>query len=508
MINKPPKELIDHIVKDRIIRTNVTRGSHQWFFTIYLPHYITFPSAPFHEELFTITEDKNIKNAVIVAFRGSAKSTIITLSYPLWSILGKEQKKFVLILGHTMYQARIYMNNIKEELETNDLLRADLGPFREEEEWQAYSIVIPKYNARITCASYEQGIRGLRHRQYRPDLIICDDVEDLESVKTLEGRDKIYDWLTGEVIPSGDRNTKLIVVGNLLHEDSLIMRLKNKINEKKFDGVFRAYPIMDDDGNIAWPGKFTSMIEIEAERIKIGNEIAWQREYMLRIVPDEDRLVDPKWIKTYDELPSEKGNDFRFNAVGIDLAISKSEKADYTAMVAAKVYGNRENLRIFILPNPVNERLSSLEAQQRAESIWNSLKGSGPTKIFVEDVGYQGSFIESLKSKNIPAEGCKVHGQDKRARLSVNTHPVQSGKVLFPKSGANDLVSQLVNFGFQKHDDLADAFAILLEKILEESNRPVPHIEWITISRPRRGLSWEEDEDGWAPFPPRGLRGF
>jgi len=72
--------------------------------------------------------------------------------------------------------------------------------------------VIPKFNARLIAASSEQSIRGLRHGAYRPDLIICDDVEDLNSVKTNESRDKTYAWLTGDVIPLGDLNTKIISI--------------------------------------------------------------------------------------------------------------------------------------------------------------------------------------------------------------------------------------------------------------------------------------------------------
>src|SRR5439155_412957 len=86
------------------------------------------------------------------------------------------------------------------------------------DEWGSNSIVISKFGARITIASTEQSIRGLRHGEHRPDLVICDDVEDLNSVKTREGREKTFQWLTGEVLPIGDQNTKLMIIGNLLHE--------------------------------------------------------------------------------------------------------------------------------------------------------------------------------------------------------------------------------------------------------------------------------------------------
>ncbi len=135
-------------------------------------------------------------------------------SYAIWSILGCQQKKFVLIIAKTESQARQYLANIKLELEANHLLRSDLGPFEEpNDEWRAVSIVIPKYGARITVASVDNSIRGIKHGAHRPDLIICDDLEDLDIVKTQESRDKMFEWLTGDIMPLGDINTRLIVIG-------------------------------------------------------------------------------------------------------------------------------------------------------------------------------------------------------------------------------------------------------------------------------------------------------
>lgn len=287
-----PQDVVERMIKDRNVRTAVTRQSHVMFFHFYFAHYVKYETAPFQKEIFHITEREDIKNFVCCAFRGSGKSTIITMSYPLWSILGNQQKKFVLILCQTKAQAKQHMINLKRELESNQLLRNDLGPFQEDtnDEWGSSSLVFSKMNARITAASSEQSIRGLRHNQYRPDLIIGDDVEDLASAKTREGRAKTYQWLTGEVIPAGDRNTRLIIIGNLLHEDSLLMKLKRDLEEERIEGVFKEYPLIDEKKNILWRGKYADLADVEKEHKKIGNEIAWQREYLLRIIPDEERV--------------------------------------------------------------------------------------------------------------------------------------------------------------------------------------------------------------------------
>ena len=79
----------------------MVRRSFDFFFPIYFHSYIKYETAPFHKELFRILENEAIKLAVIVAFRGSAKSTIITTAYVLWSILGEQERKFIVIAGKT-----------------------------------------------------------------------------------------------------------------------------------------------------------------------------------------------------------------------------------------------------------------------------------------------------------------------------------------------------------------------------------------------------------------------
>lgn len=493
-----PQEL-EQIKKKRSIRKMLAKKSHFWFFTVYLSDYIDYSFAPFHHEMFQVTEDQDLRLATIVAFRGSGKSTLMSLSYPIWSIIGSQQKKFVLILGQTHNQARQHLTNIKRELETNQLLKADIGPFQEfSDEWGSTSIVLSNYDAKITIASTEQSIRGIRHGKYRPDLVVCDDVEDLNSVKTKEGRDKVFQWLTGEIMPIGDTYTKTIIIGNLLHEDCLLMRLRKMMELGKLHGKFFAYPLIDDKNTISWSGKFPDMQAVEKHKSSIASDSAWYREFLLKIISEEDRLVHPDWIQYYDTVPEEMGNKFRYTATGIDLAISQRESADYTAMITAKVYDYRENLRVYILPNPVNKRMGFPQTVETAAGIATSLK----SKLYIEDVGYQQALIQHLANvMNIPAEGVKVAGQDKQSRLTLITHLIQQGKILFPKHGAEDLITQLTGFGIEKHDDLADAFSLLLLKIMEEDNTPQPGIMFIDMGSSlydykRSGLS----EDVLKPF--------
>lgn len=464
------KEKIDLIVKDQRIRRELTKACHHWFFHVYFAHYVKYKTARFQKELFEVTEDEKDKTVVIEAFRGSGKTTIMGTSYAIWSILGVQQKKFVLMIAKTESQARQYLANIKIELESNGLLRSDLGPFEEpDDEWRATSIVLPKYKARITVASIESSIRGIKHGAHRPDLIICDDLEDLDIVKTQESRDKMFKWLTGDVIPLGDKDTRLVVIGTALHHDSLITKLKTAIIEGRMDGVTKKYPFLNIDGTAMWPEKFPLQTDIDTLRKSVLSLQAWEREYMLNIISDDNQLIRPEWIQYYDELPS--NDNLRYAGMGVDPAIGQKSDNDSTAIVSGNIYGRKKSLKICVLANPINEQLDFTETISRVKSLSTTLGNGVPVSMWIESVAYQKAIVDQLRSDGYPAKEWKTGGSDKRARLSLVSNHIQSGTVVFPRKGAEKLITQLLGFGSETHDDLCDALGILVLSVIEQDSR-------------------------------------
>ncbi len=485
---EPSKEIIERIKTDQVFRKALARKNFYWFFYIYFGNYTSYKIADFQREIFALIDNPRNKTVTIVAFRGSGKSTIVSLASPIWAMLGTPQKKFMLLISQTQQLARQILTNIRYEFEHNDTLIKDFGPFSEvADEWRANSLVVSQYSARITAISANESIRGLRHKQYRPDWIVADDVEDLESVKTKEGRDKIWGWLTGEVIPIGDSETKMIFVGNLLHEDSLMMRLKQNIESGEMRGIYRSYPFMNN-GYVLWRAKFPTQKEIKGLRSKVPSESAWYREYLLKIIADEDRIVQRDWIHYYELLPKNLDRNAWFISMGVDLAISEKDTADFTSIIPAIATGFGRELTTYILPFIVNKRLTFPETIQEIKALSDQIQMMYKRQpvVFVENVGYQLSVVQQLSVEHIFAERVDIGGQDKRTRLNVTTSYLKAGKILFPKYGAIDLINQLVNFGIEKHDDLVDAFSILISEVIKrdrptseppnEPPRPLPPI--------------------------------
>ncbi|SPW34055.1 Uncharacterised protein [Edwardsiella tarda] len=63
--------------------------------------------------------------------------------------------------------------------------------------------VVTANNVKITVAGSGKKLRGLRHGPYRPDLILLDDIENDENVRSPEQRDKLDSWLKKTSCHSG-----------------------------------------------------------------------------------------------------------------------------------------------------------------------------------------------------------------------------------------------------------------------------------------------------------------
>jgi len=277
------EKIADKIGADNKIRRNLVYRSHVWFSLIFLRHHFDYRFAPFQKEMFQLSEDTTHKIIAIMAFRCSGKSTIISLSYVLWAILGKQQKKCVIIISKNQQQVKTLLTNIRYELESNHLLSRDLGPFKvnEQEKWGVLSIELPLMNACIIAISRGQSIRGIKHGSHRPDLIVIDDIEDSKSVD-LNERNFVYEWFQNEVLTIGDQNTKIMIVGNLVRADSFMMKIMNNIEDNKINGIFKAYPLLDNHNRVLWPERFPSPEDIKNLQ-KQFTEYVWNKDYLLRL---------------------------------------------------------------------------------------------------------------------------------------------------------------------------------------------------------------------------------
>lgn len=448
------------------------------FFYIYIMCYKAdaFQLAPadFHIEL--MNDLQGVEQFIaVMGFRGSAKSTILE-AYAEWCLITKANE-FIVWIGATDSDAKESVANIKASITENEILARDYEIDIEQkksylnDKWSEGQLTIN--GSTILTRSRGQKVRGKKYKNVRITKIIVDDLEDLKAVKTAEKRKETRTWFFAEVINAtkqgvlGD-DVKVVMLGNLVHRDCLLARLMEGDDVK----VLRL-PLFGGDGreiaeNITWKGLYPDMKAIEKEKKKVmlagkgEGHIIWQREYLLKLVDEETQIIKYEDIQYYDESwlqkPKIRGG------VGVDLAISKKETADYTAMTkGVEVENDYGELRLLIMPNNVKQRLDFAETLRKAKDL-SRIMPQG-TIFYVEKVAYQQSAIEVFERNGLLVEPMAVT-KDKRARLNAISNFIKTGMVLFPKEGADDIIEELVGFEIEEHDDQVDSLVHLIDGMM------------------------------------------
>lgn len=441
-------EIKKKIIDDSSFRRSLARQSLSWFSHIYLAHYIKLKTPEFHFDIYKNLEDESKKFIEVIGFRDSAKSTISMLIYVLWCAIFKK-KNFIVIISETRDQIKAHISAIIRELESNPLLIRDFGQFQRNDDWTATNILLPN-GVRIMARSVGQKVRGLRHLEYRPDLIVADDVEDTKKVRVKENRDKIWEWFNSEIVPMASGNSRIIVLGNMLHNDSFVVRLKKRILNERIGEVLE-YPLIKEGTNL-WPEKYP---DVELAKKQVGLR-AFDREYLLRVLPSEGQIVKENQILDWEGLPEK----IKAIAIFCDPAISEKQSADYTAIDVCLLGEDRKFYNYLSYQAHINFHAT----KTKIKAVYNDIKlffEKIPILVGVEDVAYQKALIQELQREYLLPVRAVKRLDDKKARLEILTPLFESGRVLFAKN-QDELKNQILSFteeGYkEEHDDLFDAF--------------------------------------------------
>jgi predicted phage terminase large subunit-like protein len=225
----------------------------------YLSGYFKLPPSSFHQWLVGQLQNLHSRRGsrlALVAPRGSAKSTWVSLVYPLWAALSRHEL-YIQIISDTQSQARLLLEAIKRELEDNPLLASGYpwavgkgSPWGQDRIRLVNGVVI---EALGTGAK----IRGRRNRAERPSLIIVDDPQNDQHVTSAIQRERSWNWFNRAVANAGTPETNVLVLGTALHRNCLVLRLAQ---------------------TGGWEGKTFRAIEKMPERMDLWS--TWERIYL------------------------------------------------------------------------------------------------------------------------------------------------------------------------------------------------------------------------------------
>ena len=209
-------------------------------------------AAAFHVEINDIMSDvsENEVNAkvAVAAPRSHAKSSYLSKGFPIHQVVYRK-RRYVIIISETPTVATGNMEWIRNQMKYNAKLRADFGPLLSPKDQanirdNGESFIAwhrdpddkdrRKSIALVEAASTGQALRGRNWDGGRPDLIVCDDLEDARpggNASTPEQRAKLRDWFAQTVVPLGDpkgEKTAIVYMGTTVHYDSVLMHVLYK----------------------------------------------------------------------------------------------------------------------------------------------------------------------------------------------------------------------------------------------------------------------------------------
>lgn len=449
------------------------------------------PSPACHREWWELCTSTN-RYVAIAAPRNHAKSTAITFAYTLAATLFRE-RKFVLIVSDTESQAVNFLGLIKQELgENQDLIKLfglkldDKGQvvFNKDAESDLIVEFADGEKFRIIAKGSEQKLRGLLWNGLRPDLVVCDDMENDEIVMNQDRRKKFQRWFYGALLPCRAQNGVVRYVGTILHMDAMLENLmpvesdKRTVHEelkmyttKKTLWKSVKYRAHNDDFTcLLWPERWPKE-KLQAEREEYqrqGLGDVYSQEY-LNIPIDEST----SYFRKADFLPiNEADRKMNLNYyITVDLAISSKQTADWSAFLIA---GVDENRRIQV-KNVIRERLDGKEIVDLLLSLQNVYH---PIAIGIEESQISkaiGPFMyEQMIATNQFATifPLKHMGLDKLSRSRSIQARMRAKSVKFDKEmdWYQKFEDECIRFPRDKHDDQVDAFSylgIMLDKLVE-----------------------------------------
>ena len=287
------------------------------------------PTPPFHRAAWTLYSS-NHSQVGCVAPRDHAKSTALTFDYMLAELLFRSSD-YAILISSTEDKAAEQLTNISDELHDNVDLRAEFQVLDFEVDGKTEIVVrfVDGHRFRILARGAEQKIRGAMWKGKRPNLIVCDDMEDDEQVENKDRRAKFRRWFFRAAKQALSKSGKIRVHGTILHEDSLLARLQK--NRTWMFQFYKAHNSFDDFSGILWPERWTEeQLRLRQEEfIADGDAAGYSQEF----------LNDPQdnmsaFLRKDDFIPMQFPIDYESPkkiAAAWDFAVSKADLANRTS---------------------------------------------------------------------------------------------------------------------------------------------------------------------------------
>ena len=492
----------------------------------YFKHYLQCVSSKFHKYLYSyLSENTNNRKShsrgfkhAIAAPRGNAKSSIISAIYPLWCI-AYNKKKFIILVSDTIGQAKDFLADITREIANNELLLRDFPHLAGKGAiWRADEIITAN-DIKVLALGTGSKIRGRKYGTDRPGLLIFDDVENSEMVRSESEREFIRTkWFNRDVLHvygAKGTHTDFLFVGTILGNESLLNKVIDPAEYPDWKSrVFKAVTTFSNRDDLwdEWEKIYKNRFDEERienarefyennkEAMLRGTEVLWPEgdpyyDLMVSKITDlsafnsekqNNPLDSSKILISLEEMRFEnfniKENEWMMKAIknprnprygALDPALGKKTTNDFSCICS--IVRDLKTGYIFVLDFSLKRRI----VDKQIEDIIKFHTQYQYSMFAVETNLFQLVIADNLRKLSrttgiyMPIKDVIVKN-DKRARLEKHAPIIRDGTVIFDKLKAKSSleydraikqISTFIGDGSDGHDDAVDGLSLVLDLV-------------------------------------------
>lgn len=485
-------------------------------------------AAEFHKEICEImnevsTTKPNAKTAV-AAPRSHAKSSYLTKSFPLHEVVFRK-RKYIIIISETPSVSGPNLEWLATQLKHNEKLRADFGPLlsvKQQENpkdnnaefiaWEPKQDGNKRQLTKIEAASTGQALRGRNWNGSRPDLVVCDDLEDAKTnAATEEQRTKLREWFQSVVMPLGDpkgERTATVYMGTTVHWESLLMHILYKRSDFTTK-IYRAI-VEPPENSSLWEqcrelytnrenpkrlDEAKAFYEENKEEMHRGSVVLWPEvqplwklmtwkwdnsskafntEYQNNPIDEESMIFNPANFTYWDDV--DPNREFPHSqyviSMGVDFAMGKTARGDFSAIT---VDAKHKETGVHYVVDSFIERLHP-DAYMKV-IVEMALKWQ-PDVIGAEAQMAQEFFVDKLKEA-LYHSGYPAHNRVKKIyqrsrkelRIESMLPDIETKKIQFSRKHSI-LLEQFERYGSGSHDDGPDSCEISI-RVSQQARRQI-----------------------------------
>lgn len=461
---------------------------HELYYRTFFPRAFRQATPPFLKEVDELLWSGS-RFVGLRLFRGSSKTT---------RLRAFTSKRIAYGISHTiLFVSASQAHSIKSVEWIRNAVEhnrtwADLFGLRPGNKWTGEEIEIfhsvDEYPIRVLALGITGQIRGINIEDYRPDLIVVDDIYSDDALKSdTQVRDSIelvFGSLKNSLAPPSDDPNAMLAIAQTPFVSNDVIAIACD------DPQFRTltFGCFDEGGQSRWEERLpTADLQADKEAyVRRQQTSIWMREMECRIITRETSAFNSDWLEYWDRVPQGIAT-----YIGVDPASSDARDADYQAIAVVGFYAGRTYLCDYFLSRGKNPYEFGVEFF-RLVRVWKCIAA------YVESIAYQrvlAWFLKQMMREH--NQYLVIHEVQDRRRKADRIIQAYSGRAangdFLVHESHTEFIEQFAMYpanpgpSFKGKDDLLDAGAMPITGVMQPT---VLEGEWT------REPDWDRPEKG------------